>query len=250
MVNPFASRRAENKWVLPISVMALMTGFMISLAWIRNDNRTTRLTYLTPMQRARFSEGNLDLAKDNERLRFEMSKIREENTKLQNAVAQNSNASQSLNKSLQDLKIFAALTELEGPGVAISLRDSRPSDQAASMIQIIHDTDVLRVVNELWNAGAEGITVNDLRVGPTTNFRCVGTTILVDATKIATPVVVRAVGDAKTLFGGMNLPGGVLDEIRMTDPKMVEIEIVDKMRLSAYTGTTNFKVAKVPEAKK
>ena len=49
------------------------------------------------------------------------------------------------------------------------------------MGQIIHDTDVLRVVNELWNAGAEAVTVNNRRVGPGTNYRCVGTTILVVA---------------------------------------------------------------------
>ena len=252
MVNPFVSRRPENKWVLPVSIMALVTGFLTSLAWIGNDQKNTRLKHLDPDLLNRYSQGTLDLSKDNENLRLEMTKLREENTKLQNAVAQNSNASQSLNKSLQEQKLFAALTEVEGPGVVITLKDahSQGPDQAASMVQIIHDTDVLRVVNELKNTGAEAVTVNNRRVGPNTNFRCVGTTILVDEVKIASPVVIRAVGEADTLFGGMNLPGGVLEEIRMTDPKMVEIQPVQRMRLPAYSGTTTFKFAKVPEDKK
>ena len=87
-------------------------------------------------------------------------------------------------------------------------------------------------------------------MGATSNFRCVGTTILVDGFKIASPVVIRAIGDADTLYGGMNLPGSVLDDLRQTDPNMVEIEPVQKMRLPAFSGTTSFKVAKVPEDKK
>lgn len=232
--------------------MALVTGFLTSLAWIGNDQKNARLQHLDPELLGRYSQGTLDLSQDNESLRAEMTKLREENTKLQNVVAQNGNASQSLNKSLQEQKLFAALTEVEGPGVVIKLKDVRPSgpDPAVSMVQIIHDTDVLRVVNELKNTGAEAITVNNRRVGPNTSFRCVGTTILVDETKIASPVVIRAIGDSDTLFGGMNLPGGVLDDIRLTDPKMVEIEPVQKMRMPAYSGTTTFKLAKVPEDKK
>lgn len=222
---------------------------MTSMSWITDAQKSQRLAYLDPDQKVSYSQGNLDLAKDNEKLRLDIQKIREENTRLQNAVAQNSNASESLNKSLQEAKLFSALTEVVGPGVAITLRDARPSGPA-SMLQIIHDTDVLRVVNELWNAGAESISVNNKRVGPISNFRCVGTTILVDGIKIASPVVVRAIGDEDTLFGAMNLPGGVLDDLRLTDPKMVEIVPVQKMRMPAFSGSTSFKVAKVPEESK
>lgn len=252
MVNPFAARRTENKWVFPVSLMALVVGFMTSLAWISNDDRTGRISTLTEEQRQRLASGNLNLAGENEKLRVDLLKLREENTKLQNAVAQNGNASESLNKSLQEIKLFAALTEVSGPGVAVLLRDGRPSgpDQTASIAQVIHDTDVLRVVNELKNAGAEAISVNNRRVGPLTSFRCVGTTILVDEVKIASPVTIRAVGDSDTLFGAISLPGGVLDEIRQTDPKMVEVQPVQKMKLPAFSGTASFKVAKVLEDKK
>jgi len=232
--------------------MALLTGFMTSLAWIGNDQKNLRLKYLDPELRSRYSEGTLDLGKDNETLRNEMTMLRDENTKFQNAVAKNSNASASLNKSLQEQKLFSALTEVEGPGVVVKLKDVliRGPDQAASMVQIIHDTDVVLVVNELKNTGAEAISVNNRRVGPNTNFRCVGTTILVDEVKIASPVIIRAIGDSDTLFGGMNLPGGILDKIRETDANMIEIEPVQKMRIPAFSGAMSFKFAKVPEDKK
>lgn len=252
MVNPFASRVPENKWILPVSLMTLLVGFMTSLAWIDNDERSGRLQKLTEDQRQRFASGTLDLTKENENLRLDLLKIREENTKLQNAVAQNSNASESLNKSLQELKLYAGLTEVVGPGVAVTLKDVHPKgpDEVASLGQIIHDTDVLRVVNELKSAGAEAISVNGRRVGTLSHYRCVGPTILVDDTKIASPVVIRAIGDSDTLFGAMNLPGGILDDIRQTDPKMVEIQPIQKMRIPPFSGPTTFKIAEVPEDKR
>ncbi|MCW5938810.1 MAG: DUF881 domain-containing protein [Fimbriimonadaceae bacterium] len=252
MFNPFSSRKSENAWVVPVSVMAVVVGFMSSLAWITNDDRSRRLQSLSPELKQRYAAGELDLTDENEQLRSEVTKLRDDVTKLQNAVAENSNASQSLNKSLQEIKVFAGLTEIEGPGVIVTLRDSTsPADTVMNAVgPIIHDNDVLRVVNELRNAGAEALSVNNRRVGPNTNFRCVGTTIHVDEVKIASPVVIRAVGDPETLFGAMTMPGGVVSEIREYDPKMVEIKPVKSLRLPGYSGSTIFKVAKVPEDKK
>lgn len=252
MHNPFASRRPENKWVFPLSFMTLIVGFMTSLAWIGSEDRTGRIQRLPEDLRQRYNAGELELGQQFETLRAEVAKLREENTKLQNAVAANDNASDSLNKSLQEVKLFAALTPVEGPGIAVSLKDSHSKgpDELASMGQIIHDTDVLRVVNELKNAGAEAVSVNNRRVGPMTSFRCVGTTILVDEVKIASPIVIRAVGDQDTLFGAINTPGNILDEIRQTDPKMVTVEPVDSMQLPGYAGSTSLKTAKVPKEQK
>ncbi len=251
MFNPFLSRQPENKWVVPVSLMALVVGLMTSIAWIGNDNRFMRLSSLPRDLRDRYVEGSLDLATEIEKERADIKTLREENTRLQNAVAQNSSASAALNKSLQDLKLYAALTPVEGPGVIVTLKDSHPkgTDVGVTIGQIIHDTDVVQVVNELKNTGAEAISVNNLRVGPLTNFRCVGTTILVDETKVASPIVIRAIGEADVLFGGMSLPGGILDQIRMTDPKMVEIQVADSLMLPAFSGTTTFKYAKLSEDK-
>lgn len=91
--------------------------------------------------------------------------------------------------------------------------------------------------------------MNKHRVSIGTTFRCVGPTILVDDVKIASPVVLRAIGDPETLYGGMNLPGGILAEFRAGDPEMVAIEKVKRMTLPAYAGSTEYKIAKVPPAK-
>jgi uncharacterized protein YlxW (UPF0749 family) len=94
-------------------------------------------------------------------------------------------------------------------------------------------------VNELWNAGAEAVSVNGIRIGARSNFRCVGSVILVNNTQISSPIKIRAIGDPETLYGAMNLRLGVLDEIRSTGGEsMVQLEKVDKHRLPSYTGST------------
>ncbi len=248
-MNPFRSHASKNTWLVPVSVLSLVVGFLTSVAWITKDTRNQRWSTLAADQQARMGAVSIDLQEEYQKVMDEVTKLRAENTRLQNAVAGYNNASGELNQSLQQLKIFAALTEAEGPGITITLRDSKPKDDFVSDANIIHDYDVLKAVNELWNAGAEAISVNNHRVGPSTNIRCAGTTILIDSVKIATPILIRAIGDPDTLYGAMNLPGGALQEIRSVDPGMVQIDSVKKHRLPAYAGATTRTFLKVPTGK-
>ena len=233
--------------------MCVVLGFMISLAWVNNDTRNSRIPLLGPDQKDRINQAAVDIEAF-QQISAEVNKLRAEKTELENAVAKRGDESTILNKSLQELKIFAGMTKVVGPGVVVTLRDSAraESDMVANGGMIlpesaVHDGDVLKVVNELFSAGAEAISVNNHRVSATTSIRCVGPTILINDMKIATPVVIRAIGDADTLYGGMNLPGGVLTEIRQTDPAMVEIQKVNTQELPAYVGKTSPAYLKVPE---
>lgn len=252
MQNPFARRVSGTPWVIPISAGMLVLGFMISLAWITNQTRIDRLSLLGPDQRERLAQGPVDLQADYVKLSAEVKKLREENTKMQNAIATGTNETKLLNESLQQTKMFASLTEVEGPGVIITLRDYVEGKIDAPIdAQIIHDVDILRVVNELWNAGAEAIAIGDLRVGPRTSIRCVGAVVLVDSVKIASPFKIKAIGSPQTLKGALELPGGIVQELRETAGNaMVQIATVEKMKLPAYAGPTVSKHGVLPKVKK
>ncbi len=251
--NPFARRPAgDQAWLLPVTAMSLVLGFMIAAAWINEQNRSGRSSFLGPDQRARISAGAVDPV-EYQGLQAEVTKLRAEKTKLENAVASGGKGEKALNESLQEAKVFAGLTEVEGPGIVVTLRDNpRATGQTrVDSNDIIHDGDVLRVVNELLASGAEAVSVNGNRHAAGTSYRCVGPTILVDGARIASPIVIRAIGDPATLSGGINLPGGILSEIR-SDPNgmgsaMVQMETAKTLRLPAYSGSTGRKVARVPK---
>ena len=252
-MSPFVTRITKNdQWVWPISGMCVVLGFMISMAWVTDANRSSRFKVLEPGLRQRVSEAAVDpeaFADMNARIET----LTKENTDLQNTLAKGKGSTQLLNKQLQDAKAAAGLTKVEGPGVIVTLRDSTHFGRDQNLPEQlagnanIHDVDVLRIVNEIIAAGAEAVAVNDHRIAGLSSFRCVGPTILVNDVKIASPVIIKAIGDPATMAGGLNLNNGVLDEIRSLDPRMITVEMVKKMSVPAFAGRTEFRLGNVPK---
>ena len=262
-MNPFLTRATGHSWLLWVSVLCLVLGFMLKLAWIPRGQAFGRIGQMDADQATRMQYGkydadllqqNQDLGQQNQYLTEEVSKLRKEKTRLENSIGTQTNQANILNDSLQESKLFAGLTPVEGPGVLVTLQDSEREAAALSREKvdlIIHDIDVLRVVNELRASGAEAISINDRRIAGKSSIRCVGPTILIDNNQVSTPIRIKAIGNAETLYGGLNLRGGVLDELRQTgDPSMVRMERVEKQLLPAYDGSTIFKYSKPAEDSK
>lgn len=251
-MNPFVTRIHNQSWVMPICGMCLVLGFMFAMVRVTGTNRTSRENFLRADQRTRVNESIVDIEAF-EQATNEVKKLQDEKTRLENALSKNGEDGKVLNESLQEMKSFACLTSVEGPGVIVTLSDAHRQDLtfgtqvSQNPDAIIHDRDVLHTVNELFSAGAEAVAVNDLRVSAVSSVRCVGNTILVNDVKIASPIHVRAIGDADTLYGAMNMPGGTLAEIRLYDPGMAQLDKVKVQTLPAYTGTTQRRFAKVPK---
>lgn len=248
--NPFKYKIGTHSWLIPISLMTAVLGFMLALTWVTKETRKERLGLLAPNQKVRLAKGTLDLSKEYERLITEVKKLREENTKFQNATSMETKKDQLLNQSLQKTKQFAGLTEVEGPGIAISLRDykgNKPRSPIPDYV-VIHDATILHVINELWNAGAEAISVNNHRVVVGTHVRCVGSVILMNHVRLAPPIVIRAIGQPETLLGAVTMPHGIIEDIKnFGHPDMVQIDVIKNMRLPAYAGATEMKHATVVE---
>ncbi|MFY9235341.1 MAG: DUF881 domain-containing protein [Fimbriimonadaceae bacterium] len=245
-MNPFATRISGNSWVVPVIILSVFLLALIRMAWITPENVRSRSRYLSPDQASRIAATFTGASGDEVMaLRAQVSKQQEQLTSLQNSMGSQTKQTRVLNEQLQELKVFAGLTEVEGPGVAITLRDATnsPSALVDESELAIHDEDVLKVVNELWASGAEAVSVNNLRLSVGSTIRCVGPVVLVDQVKMAPPIVIRAIGDPQTMEGGMNLPFGILDEIKKLDSSMVKMERVEKMRLPAYSGSTQRKLA-------
>ncbi|MDR3688606.1 MAG: DUF881 domain-containing protein [Fimbriimonas sp.] len=251
-MNPFVAKIDKQSWVVPVSCMCLVLGFMLCMAWVTQSTRTSRQNYLPADQKIRVNE-NVDVDAY-EKMSAEVAKLQAEKTRLEKALSSHDGQSKVLNDSLQELKVFAGMTPVTGPGVVVTLRDSPKyagtgygSTMMISPDATIHDVDALKVCNELVAAGAEAVSVNNLRMAGNSSLRCVGNTILVNDVKISSPVVVRAIGDPVTIMGAMNMPGGVLAEIRQMDPNMVQIEAVKSQELPAFVGNTTRKFAKPPK---
>lgn len=100
------------------------------------------------------------------------------------------------------LGILAGTLAARGPGVEVVVVDP---DRTAPAIRL------LGAIEELRNAGAEVIQVNDVRVVASTYVLDGEAGPEVDGTPLDSPYVIRAIGEADTLATAMAIPGGVID---------------------------------------
>src|SRR5437764_13741691 len=106
----------------------------------------------------------------------EIKTLREEKKKLEDIIAKGNDGKEALNSALQEARAYAGLTEVTGPGVVVTLQDSKKQPMIAVGPEnyLIHDRDINEVINELRSAGAEAIAVGTQRVVNSTAARCLG----------------------------------------------------------------------------
>ncbi len=104
--------------------------------------------------------------------------------------------------------LLSGATPVEGPGVKLVVDDAKNTDQggggpreSSSFADTgrVRDRDMQRVVNGLWESGAEAIAINGQRLTALSAIRAAGDAILVDNRPLVPPYTVLAVGDGKSL---------------------------------------------------
>ncbi|HEX2286258.1 MAG TPA: DUF881 domain-containing protein [Mycobacterium sp.] len=103
------------------------------------------------------------------------------------------------------LAVDAGLDPMRGPGLVVTLNDAQrdaegrfPHDATPDDL-VVHQQDIEAVLNALWNAGAEGIQMQDQRIIGTSAPRCVGNTLLLNGRTYSPPYVITAIGDAAAM---------------------------------------------------
>lgn len=112
---------------------------------------------------------------------------------------------------VRTLEEAAAQRPVHGPGVVVVAGDAATGDQVdpatgqrvpaqADDNGRLRDRDLQSLVNALWAAGAESISVGGERLAPTTTIRAAGEAILVDLRPVPSPYTIEAIGDPATLL--------------------------------------------------
>ena len=185
-LHPFLRKVAISKKIFLISVFTLGTLLVGSIFHLINKNEKS----VDKILLARESTLNAEIAKYenlNDVKTAEILLLKEE---IKAVIQQNEK------KSLAKISKYLANTEMIGNGVEIILNDNKSQlASAQDERNIVHNTDLLKIVNILWLAGAQGIAINNERVGLNTPIACAGATILVNQKRINAPFTVLAIGN-------------------------------------------------------
>lgn len=152
---------------------------------------------------------NEQLKKVKEDLTQKIAELTSRVEEYENVAAGNTEESQALLDELQKTRIRAGLTDVSGEGIIIYINPKPATDSTGilgtqtGLNYNVKDLDLVTLVNELFAAGAETISINDIRLTGNTGIRSVNsdTSIYINNKRISaqSQIVIKVIGDQKTL---------------------------------------------------
>lgn len=230
----------KKRYQLIFAVVGLMLGFMLA-----HQFRST-MEY-EQGEAAKTIRGLSDeitqMQKEHESLKTQISYLR---ASLDSVTPIDS----ELRETLELAKVEAGIFELTGPGVEVTLNDSSINVRAGDnpSLYLLHDEDILLILNELRAAGAEAISINGQRIMATTEVRCAGPTILLNQSKRLTPpYIILAIGDPESLEASLKMKGGIAQSLQIFGIQ-VSVKKTTGIVVPAYSGAMSFEYAQAAES--
>lgn len=234
-----ALRRKPSLRVATV-IVCVVAGFMMAtsaLASRGNDLRPDRTTELASLVQAEADRVD-QLGRTASGLRAEVDAL----------------SARGQGAGLPDLGAAAERADsvaVTGPAVTVVLTDAPASVQPAGVdpdLLVVHQQDIQAVVNALWAAGAEAMTIQGQRVSSRTGIKCVGNTVVLHGVPYAPPYRITAIGDVPALERGLResdylrLYRTYVDAYRLG----YEVSRQARVEMPAYAGPAEFEFARVP----
>ena len=190
--------------------MLLVMGICIQIKTIKSatltvgttlkDNKDLKDELLISQTKYEAIKKNLEnKQKELEKIRLSASTTNETDTKNETEIKNNQK--------------LLGLTEVSGPGFIITLEEDN-TVKTNEVINIsgylVHEEDLLYIVNELFNSGADAVSINEQRIVNSSSILCDGNIIRINGKMVGTPLEIKAIGYPERLEGALNRPGGYL----------------------------------------
>ena len=181
-----------------------------------------------------------------------INKMKETSTKIKNLKAEINSINEELEKQdkkletleklvkndseflkfLKDEKVFYEMisgdVDLEGAGIVLTITEESV-DRPVKRTDVIHDSDLLRIINDLRTSGAEAISINDLRVYSRTGVKCNGPVVRLNGRTKGAPFIIKAIGNSDKLYSAIKSPGTFASILETINPIKLEIEQKEKV---------------------
>lgn len=155
------------------------------------------------------------------------------------SATENNSELAEIQENIKTLSTQLGLTDVTGKGVIIKVDDAMVQSTFDPNSTIVHAEDLISIVNELKNAGAEAISINGQRLVSTTAITCIGNVIKVNDERITSPFTIKAIGLSESL-AGINRPGGYIEKLK-ENGIVVNIKKSNKIEIPKYTGAISSK---------
>lgn len=132
----------------------------------------------------------------------------------------------NLDNEIAENEILMGITDVHGEGIVINILDGN---------DLIHQEDLIILIDELKNAGSQAISINEQRITNSTYLYCDGTVILIDGEKIGNPFTIKAIGNAETIYGALTRNKGYLNTLNR-DGIVIDVEKNENIEIAKTTN--------------
>ncbi|TMR02716.1 DUF881 domain-containing protein [Actinomadura soli] len=181
-------------------LLCLVLGFAV-VAQIQSNERDT--TFATARQDELVGILS-DLGQRSERLRGDLRDLEDTKAQLERD-AEGGTALEEARKRATTYGLLAGTVPAEGPGIELLITDPRRGVKAINLLDALQ---------ELRDAGAEVVQVNDVRAGVDTYFLDGPDGVQADGRALAAPYRFLAIGDPHTMTTALNIPGGLVKTLQ------------------------------------
>lgn len=225
---------------LSVLAVGLTLGLLLSVGWQRPLGAGA-VPPDTTAGAGRIWEAIDRLEAEQQALRATLSALRQEAAGRQSEIAADTDRLRALQSEVDRQRLLAGLIAVQGPGVEILLDDSAAEIPARAdpSTYIVHEFDLRDIVNLLWMAGSEAIAINGERMVSSSAISCVGTTILINSTRLSPPYLIRAIGNPRVQSDYLRNPS-YLRELRArvrTVGLQFEVRAMIGLTVPAYGGS-------------
>ena len=178
-----------------------------------------------------------------ENIRSRIRETEEQLTKYENAIDEESiyEITDELAAEVMKYKMFSGYEAVQGSGVTIVVDDGTRQlyDGEDVNVLLVHDIDIIIIINDLKRSGAEAVSVNGQRIVDRTEIVCSGYTVRINGQILARPFVIKAIGDGKRMSASLISSEGY-GSLLKTYGVQFDVELEDDVFIQRYAGTEKY----------
>lgn len=222
---------------ITIALIFMVMGFFLVTQLRGQQSYRTRLSEQSEQDLGQIVK---DLSIETDSLRSEVTEARIRLYKYESETASRKTILNEAAQNLENLRILAGLTEVEGEGVEILVEDKK---------HILNGSDLLGIIEELRAGGAEALAVENRRLVTRGAFEKRKKAIYLNSASLHSPYKIKAIGNSTVLYQAITLSGGIKDALSSLEGVSITIKRIDNLKLPAVKSKTNFNYAKAADEK-
>jgi uncharacterized protein YlxW (UPF0749 family) len=207
---------------LAVALVLALLGFLV-VTQARSQAQGQGLSQLSVQD---LTELVANVTARNNQLRQEVATLQQQKETLETSVQRGTTSTTQMRSDLTHILAWSGAVGVIGTGIEVRVSGPLPAPALGQLL------------NELWNAGAEALSVNGVRIVPGVVPAGQPGQLTIGGTPVFGPLVMDAVGQSETLAGSLSRVGGIIAQLAVQYPT-VSVQVVPEDRVSVPATNRN-----------